>query len=82
MEIQNANGVGGTRSMGNFSGEEVEPAGDGTTKAKIQKFRKRARKAFATAVYPSETNSYRSLAQQRQPKKLGISMKVTIKSSI
>ena len=82
MEIQNASGVGGTRSMGNFIGEEEEPAGDGPTKAKIQKFRKRVRKAFATVFYPSETNSYRSFAQQRQPKKLGISLKVTIRSSI
>ena len=79
MEVQNVNGVGGTRSMGNFSGEEVEPAGDGTTKGQIQKFCKRARKAFATVAYPSETNSYRSFALQRQPKKLGISLKVTIK---
>ena len=33
---------------GMVSSEEVEPAGDGTTQATIQKFRKRARKAFAT----------------------------------
>ena len=33
---------------GIVSGDEVEPAGDGTTQATIQKFRKRARKAFAT----------------------------------
>ena len=33
---------------GIVSGEEVEPTGDGTTQATVQKFRKRARKAFAT----------------------------------
>ena len=29
-------------------GKEVEPVGEGSTEALIQKFRKRARKAFAT----------------------------------
>ena len=33
---------------GIVSGEEVEPAGEGTTEASVQKFRKRARKALAT----------------------------------
>ena len=66
---------------GIVSGEEVEPTGDGTTQATVQKFRKRAKRAFATLCL-SGTNSFRSFAHERQPKMLGISLKVTIRLSL
>ena len=62
------------------SGEEVEPTGDGTKQVTVQKFRKRARKTFATIC--SGTSSYRSFPHQIQPKMLGVSLKVTIKLSL
>ena len=64
---------------GIVNGEEVEPTGEGNVLATIQKFRKRDRKRLPQFVYPSGTNNYRSSAQQRQPKKLGIRLKITIK---
>ena len=64
------------------SGEEVEPTGEGNVLATIQKFRKRARKRLPQFVYPSGTSNYRSFTLQRQPKKLGISLKITTKLSL
>ena len=48
------------------SGEEVEPVGEGTTEASLQKFRKRARKAMAT-ICLSLCNNQLSLVAQQKP---------------
>ena len=55
--------------------EKVEPDGEGSTKASIQKFRKRARKAFATICLSLGDNQL-SLVLKATLKKLDLILKI------